>query len=84
MKQKLERFRIISERDNVLEPGKEIYFEVKGHWNEQFFKRALWISLIIYIPSITDHQDKDGEDIILDLVDDAVVADPDTIAGPAF
>ena len=38
MKQKLERFRIISERDNVLEPGKEIYFEVKGHWNERFFK----------------------------------------------
>jgi len=38
MKQKLERFRIISERDNVLEPGKEIYFEVKGHWNDRFFK----------------------------------------------
>src|SRR6478736_859308 len=38
MKRKLERFRIISERDNVLEPGKEIYFEVKGHWHERFFK----------------------------------------------
>lgn len=38
MKQKLERFRIISERDNVLEPGKEIYFEVRGHWHTMFFK----------------------------------------------
>ena len=37
MKQKLERFRIISERDNVLEPGKEIYFEVKGHWHTRYF-----------------------------------------------
>jgi len=40
--------------------------------------------LIIHIPSVADDQDKDGEDIILDLVDDAVVADANTITGPAF
>ncbi|HZX75479.1 MAG TPA: tRNA (guanosine(46)-N7)-methyltransferase TrmB [Cyclobacteriaceae bacterium] len=45
MKQKLERFRIISERDNVLEPGKEIYFEVRGHWNSMFFKNENPITL---------------------------------------
>jgi tRNA (guanine-N7-)-methyltransferase len=45
VKQKLERFRIISERDNVLEPGKEIYFEVKGHWHSRFFKNQNPITL---------------------------------------
>jgi len=45
VKQKLERFRIISERDNVLEPGKEIYFEVRGHWNSMFFKNENPITL---------------------------------------
>jgi hypothetical protein len=29
-------------------------------------------------------QDKDGQDIVLDLVDDAVVTDPYPIARPAF
>jgi tRNA (guanine-N7-)-methyltransferase len=38
MKRKLERFSIISERENVLQPGKELYFQVKGKWNEIYFK----------------------------------------------
>lgn len=38
MKRKLERFSIIAERDNVLQPGKELYFQVKGKWNEIYFK----------------------------------------------
>ena len=37
MKSKLKRFEIIAGRDNVVEPGKEIYFQVKGHWKELFF-----------------------------------------------
>ena len=38
MKNKLERFRIVAERDNVLQAGKELYFQVKGNWNELYFK----------------------------------------------
>ena len=38
MKRKLERFSIIAERENVLQPGKELYFQVKGCWNETYFK----------------------------------------------
>lgn len=38
MKSKLERFRIIAMRDNVLEPGKEIYTRIKGNWNKEYFK----------------------------------------------
>jgi len=38
MKRKLERFSIIAERENVLQPGKELYFQVKGKWNEIYFK----------------------------------------------
>jgi len=38
MKRKLERFSIIAERGNVLQPGKELYFEVKGKWNDIYFK----------------------------------------------
>lgn len=38
MKRKMERFGIIAERDNVLQPGKEMYFQVKGNWNENYFK----------------------------------------------
>lgn len=40
MKSKLIRFKIISERENVLEPGKELYFQVKGRWNELYFKNT--------------------------------------------
>lgn len=38
MKSKLKRFAIIAERDNVLEPGKEIYHQIKGKWNTDYFK----------------------------------------------
>jgi len=37
MKNKLERFRVIAQRDNVLQAGKELYFEIKGCWNELYF-----------------------------------------------
>lgn len=38
MKGKLERFRVVAERDNVLQTGKELYFQIKGRWNELYFK----------------------------------------------
>jgi tRNA (guanine-N7-)-methyltransferase len=38
MKSKLKRFEIIAGRDNVIEQGKEIYFQIKGHWKETYFK----------------------------------------------
>ena len=31
-----------------------------------------------------DDQDKDGQNIVLDLVDDAVVTDPYPVTGPTF
>ena len=37
MKRKQERFRIIEERDNVVEPSKPIYQTVKGKWRSDFF-----------------------------------------------
>ena len=45
MKSKLERFRVIAGRDNVLEAGKELYFEIKGKWNERYFKNKNPITL---------------------------------------
>jgi tRNA (guanine-N7-)-methyltransferase len=36
MKKKLERFRIIEERANVIEPSKPIYHTIKGKWHEFF------------------------------------------------
>lgn len=36
MKSKLKRFEIIATRDNVIEPGKEIFSKVKGHWRDYF------------------------------------------------
>jgi tRNA (guanine-N7-)-methyltransferase len=38
LKSKLKRFEIIAGRDNVLEPGKEIYHQIKGVWNSSYFK----------------------------------------------
>ncbi|MFZ9982347.1 MAG: tRNA (guanosine(46)-N7)-methyltransferase TrmB [Cyclobacteriaceae bacterium] len=38
MKSKLERFRIIAERDNVLEQGKELYMKIKGNWQNDYFR----------------------------------------------
>ena len=40
MKRKLERFEIISGRENVIQPGKEIYGQIKGNWNELYFKNS--------------------------------------------
>jgi tRNA (guanine-N7-)-methyltransferase len=45
MKRKLERFGIIAERENVLQPGKELYFQVKGRWNDLYFKNNNPITL---------------------------------------
>jgi len=36
LKSKLKRFGIIAERSNVIEPGKELYGSIKGHWKEYF------------------------------------------------
>lgn len=45
MKRKLERFSIIADRENVLQPGKELYFLVKGKWNDIYFKNDNPITL---------------------------------------
>ncbi len=37
MKRKLERFRIIQERQNVIEPSKPLYEQIRGKWNETYF-----------------------------------------------
>lgn len=37
MKRKLERFRIIEERLNVIEPSKPVYYDMKGKWCERYF-----------------------------------------------
>ena len=37
MKRKLERFKIIEERDNVIERSKDIYETIKGNWGKQVF-----------------------------------------------
>lgn len=38
MKSKLKRFEIISGRDNVIEPGKDNFLNIKGKWQESYFK----------------------------------------------
>lgn len=38
MKSKLKRFEIIAGRDNVIEPGKELFNSLKGKWNAVYFK----------------------------------------------
>ncbi|HEX6226586.1 MAG TPA: tRNA (guanosine(46)-N7)-methyltransferase TrmB [Chryseolinea sp.] len=38
MKRKLERFKIIEERSNVVERSKEIFEEIKGRWRSDYFK----------------------------------------------
>jgi len=37
MKRKLERFKIIEERNNVIERSKDIYETIKGNWREKVF-----------------------------------------------
>jgi tRNA (guanine-N7-)-methyltransferase len=38
VKRKLERFKIIEERNNVIEPTKGLYKHIKGKWREDYFK----------------------------------------------
>lgn len=38
MKRKQERFRIIEERSNVIEPSKPEYLQIKGRWTSAYFK----------------------------------------------
>lgn len=45
MKRKLERFRIIEERENVIERTKDIYDNIKGKWRSYFFKNENPITL---------------------------------------
>lgn len=45
MKRKQERFRIIEQNQNVVEPSKEIYDKVKGKWCSDFFKNDNPITL---------------------------------------
>ncbi len=39
MKNKLYRFSVVAERANVLEPGKELYTRIRGHWNDSYFPK---------------------------------------------
>jgi tRNA (guanine-N7-)-methyltransferase len=34
---KLERFQVIADRRNVIEPGKELFDTIKGNWADEFF-----------------------------------------------
>lgn len=45
MKSKLKRFEIIAGRENVIEPGKDIFQAIKGKWNTDYFKRDRPITL---------------------------------------
>ena len=45
MKRKQERFRIIEERENVIEPSKPLYKTVKGNWRKYYFRNDHPITL---------------------------------------
>lgn len=45
MKKKQERFKIIEDRNNVIEPSKPLYMHMKGKWNENYFKNDNPITL---------------------------------------
>lgn len=45
MKRKQERFKIIEERGNVIEPSKPLYQVIKGKWNSEYFKNNAPITL---------------------------------------
>jgi tRNA (guanine-N7-)-methyltransferase len=45
VKRKQERFKIIKENDNVIEPSKPIYQHIKGKWNGEYFKNDHPITL---------------------------------------
>lgn len=38
MKNKTFRFKVIAERANVIEPGKELFTQIRGRWNDLYFK----------------------------------------------
>ncbi len=38
MKNKLYRFAVVSERDNVIQPGKELFETIRGKWQSTYFK----------------------------------------------
>lgn len=38
MKNKLYRFAVVSERDNVIQPGKELFDTIRGKWQSTYFK----------------------------------------------
>lgn len=40
LKNKTFRFRVVAERANVLEPGKELFTRIKGQWNTLYFPKA--------------------------------------------
>jgi tRNA (guanine-N7-)-methyltransferase len=37
MKSKLKRFAVVAGRENVIEPGKELYQAIKGQWRSRYF-----------------------------------------------
>jgi tRNA (guanine-N7-)-methyltransferase len=45
MKSKLKRFEIIAGRQNVIEPGKELFNTIKGKWGEIYFKNKHAITI---------------------------------------
>lgn len=45
MKRKQERFRIIEEQSNVIEPSKASYLTIKGKWRTDYFKNSNPITL---------------------------------------
>jgi tRNA (guanine-N7-)-methyltransferase len=45
MKSKLKRFEIIATRENVIEPGKDLFTHIKGKWNNLYFKKAQPITI---------------------------------------
>jgi tRNA (guanine-N7-)-methyltransferase len=45
MKSKLKRFEIIASRENVVEPGKELFNTIKGNWNKVYFKNSQPITI---------------------------------------
>jgi tRNA (guanine-N7-)-methyltransferase len=45
MKRKLERFRIIEQRENVIERSKDVFESIKGNWRSVFFKNNNPITL---------------------------------------
>lgn len=40
MRNKIKRFADNAERENIIEPGKELYEQIQGRWNEVYFKNA--------------------------------------------